>query len=54
MTIASVLVQPQRFTRMQVKKRAREPSTFDVTATVSMLRAQTPPAEAEGGAGAGA
>jgi general secretion pathway protein M len=45
--------QPLRFTRMQVKKRAREPSTFDVTATVSMLRAQAQPAGAEGG-GAGA
>jgi len=45
--------QPLRFTRMQVKKRAREPSTFDVTATVSMLRAQAPPADAAGGAGAG-
>lgn len=45
--------QPLRFTRMQVKKRVREPSTFDVTATVSMLRAQAPPADAPGG-GAGA
>jgi general secretion pathway protein M len=41
--------QPLRFTRMQVKKRVREPSTFDLTATVSMLRAQGPPAGAEGG-----
>jgi len=41
--------QPLRFTRMQVKKRVREPSTFDLTATVSMLRAQAPPAGAEGG-----
>ena len=40
--------QPLRFTRMQVKKRPREPSTFDVTATVSMLRAQAAPAGAEG------
>jgi hypothetical protein len=46
--------QPLRFTRMQVKKRVREPSTFDVTATVSMLRAQAPPADAPGGGGAGA
>lgn len=45
--------QPLRFTRMQIKKRPREPSTFDLTATVSMLRAQAPPAGAEG-AGAGA
>ena len=47
--------QPLRFTRMQVKKRVREPSTFDLTATVSMLRAQAPPPDAAvGGAGAGA
>ena len=46
--------QPLRLTRMQVKKRVREPQTFDVTATVSMLRALAPPAEAEGGGGAGA
>ena len=31
--------QPLRLTRLQVKKRAREPQTFDVTATVSMLKA---------------
>ncbi len=31
--------QPLRVTRLQVKKRAREPQSFDVTATVSMLRA---------------
>ena len=30
--------QPLRLTRLQVKKRAREPQTFDVTATVSMLK----------------
>ncbi|MGD9764265.1 MAG: type II secretion system protein GspM [Candidatus Binatia bacterium] len=30
--------QPLRLTRLQVKKRAREPQSFDVTATVSMLR----------------
>jgi hypothetical protein len=30
--------QPLRFTRLQVKKRPREPQTADVTATVSMLR----------------
>jgi type II secretory pathway component PulM len=42
--------QPMRFTRLQVKKRLREPQTFDVTATVSMLKAldvpPPPPAEA--------
>lgn len=31
--------QPLRLTRLQIKKRPREPSTFDVTATVSMLKA---------------
>jgi general secretion pathway protein M len=31
--------QPLRLTRLSVKKRAREPQTFDVTATVSMLKA---------------
>lgn len=46
--------QPLRLTRMQVKKRPREPSTFDVTATVSMLRALAPPADAAAGGGAGA
>jgi general secretion pathway protein M len=46
--------QPLRFTRMQVKKRAREPSTFDVTATVSLLRAQATGDNAEGGSAAGA
>jgi len=30
--------QPLRLTRLQVKKRPREPSTFDVIATVSMLK----------------
>ncbi len=30
--------QPLRLTRLQVKKRPREPQTADVTATVSMLR----------------
>jgi hypothetical protein len=30
--------QPLRLTRLQVKKRLREPQTFDVTATVSMLK----------------
>lgn len=44
--------QPLRFTRMQIKKRVREPSTFDLTATVSMLRAQAPPPDAGGAAGA--
>jgi hypothetical protein len=44
--------QPLRFTRMQIKKRVREPSTFDLTATVSMLRAQAPPPGADAGAGA--
>lgn len=34
--------QPLRVTRLQVKKRMREPQTFDVIATVSMLRALTP------------
>ncbi|MFN8640289.1 MAG: type II secretion system protein GspM [Candidatus Binatia bacterium] len=46
--------QPLRLTRMQVKKRVREPSTFDVTATVSMLRALAPPADAASGGGSGA
>ena len=31
-------VQPLRLTRLQVKKRPREPQAFDVTATVSMLK----------------
>lgn len=31
--------QPLRLTRLQIKKRPREPQTFDVTATVSMLKA---------------
>jgi hypothetical protein len=35
-------VQPLRLTRLQVKKRLREPSTFDVTATVAMLKALNP------------
>jgi len=30
--------QPLRLTRLQIKKRPREPQTFDVTATVSMLK----------------
>jgi hypothetical protein len=30
--------EPLRLTRLQVKKRAREPQNFDVTATVSMLK----------------
>lgn len=30
--------QPLRLTRLQLKKRPREPQTFDVTATVSMLK----------------
>jgi len=43
--------QPLRFTRMQVKKRVRDPQSFDVTATVSMLKALAPaPAAAPGGA----
>ena len=46
--------QPLRLTRLQVKKRAREPSTFDVTATVSMLKslevAKAPEKPAEAGA----
>lgn len=46
--------QPLRITRLQVKKRVREPQTFDVTATVSMLRALAPPADAAVGGGAGA
>ncbi len=50
--------QPLRLTRLQVKKRPREPQTFDVTATVAMLKstdaghaAERPAAErpAEGG-----
>lgn len=35
--------QPLRVTRMQIKKRLREPQSFDVTATVSMLKALAPP-----------
>jgi general secretion pathway protein M len=31
--------QPLRLTRLQVKKRPREPQSFDVTATVSMMKA---------------
>lgn len=31
--------EPLRLTRLQVKKRARDPQTFDITATVSMLKA---------------
>jgi general secretion pathway protein M len=31
--------QPLRLTRLQVKKRPREPQNFDITATVSMLKA---------------
>ena len=31
--------QPLRLTRLQIKKRPREPQTFDITATVSMLKA---------------
>ena len=48
--------QPLRVTRLQIKKRPREPQTFDVVATVSMLRALTPApeGEAEPAAGAGA
>lgn len=38
--------QPLRVTRLQIKKRPREPQTFDIVATVSMLRALTPPPEA--------
>lgn len=34
--------QPLRFTRMSVKKRVRDPQSFDVTATVSMLKALAP------------
>ena len=30
--------QPLRLTRLQVKKKPRDPSSFDVTATVSMLK----------------
>ncbi len=33
---------PLRVTRLQVKKRPRDPHTFDVTATVSMLKAIEP------------
>lgn len=35
--------QPLRLTRLQVKKRPREPQTFDVTATVSMLKSLEAP-----------
>lgn len=34
--------QPLRVTRLQVKKRRRDPQQFDVTATVSMLKANDP------------
>ena len=34
--------QPLRITRLQVKKRLREPQTFDVTATVAMLKPLEP------------
>jgi general secretion pathway protein M len=34
--------QPLRLTRLQVKKRVREPQTFDIVATVSMLKALEP------------
>jgi general secretion pathway protein M len=38
--------QPLRLTRLQVKKRVREPQNFDVVATVAMLKAlETKPAE---------
>jgi hypothetical protein len=33
---------PLRLTRLQVKKRYRDPHTFDVTATVSMLKPSAP------------
>ena len=36
--------QPLRITRLQVKKRLREPSTFDITATVAMLKTLEPAA----------
>lgn len=45
--------QPLRVTRLQVKKRVREPQTFDIVATVSMLRALTPRAPADEAAGPG-
>lgn len=34
--------EPLRVTRLQVKKRRRDPQQFDVTATVSMLKANEP------------
>lgn len=34
--------QPLRFTRLQIKKRLRDPQKFDVTATVSMLKTLEP------------
>jgi general secretion pathway protein M len=46
--------QPLRFTRLQVKKRLRDPQSFDVTATVSMLKALAPAPPAEGAAPEGA
>jgi hypothetical protein len=46
--------QPLRFTRMQVKKRPRDPQSFDVTATVSMLKALQPAPAADGGEAGGA
>jgi len=36
--------EPLRVTRLQVKKRRRDPQQFDVTATVSMLKATEPAA----------
>jgi general secretion pathway protein M len=35
--------QPLRFTRLQIKKRLREPQKFDVVATVAMLKPLEPP-----------
>lgn len=35
--------QPLRFSRLQIKKRRREPHQFDVTATVSMLKPNRQP-----------
>lgn len=44
--------QPLRLTRLQVKKRVREPQTFDIVATVAMLKSLEP-AAGDAGAPAG-
>lgn len=46
--------QPLRLTRLQVKKRVREPQTFDVVATVAMLKSLEPVAGEPGAPAGGA